>query len=732
MQRPADEQTDVTANKRLLIVDDEELNRDMLSRRLQRVGYQVLVAGSGQEGLDLLERGGIDLALLDIQMPQMSGIEMLRILRTKYTASQLSVIMLTARTQSEDVVEALDLGANDYITKPIDLPVVLARIRTQLARMQAERQLALSEERYALALRGTNDGLWDWTIPTGKVFYSARWNEVLGLGTEACVGTVDTWLGRVHADDIGRLKAQIDEHLSGHSRGLEAEHRVRHQNGQYRWMLVRGVAVRDAEQRAVRMAGSLTDITEGKVADALTGLPNRVLFMDRLGRLIDYLHRNESFLFALLFLDLDNFKNINDSLGHQAGDELLVQIGVRLEQCLRNSDTVARVEAGASVSGHTVARMGGDEFGVLLSGLKSPKDATSVARRINAVLSDPFLLAGQEVFTSASVGIAFGSAEYRDAAEMFRDADTALYRAKSEGRSRYRVFDRVMRAQAIERLQLETDLRRAIERREFLVFYQPIVSLGDGRVTGVEALLRWRHPDRGLISAAEFIPVAEDTGLIVPMGLWVFEEVCRQIREWLDADVASSPLTVAVNVSARQLPQADLPHVLSEIAARYQVPPAMIELEITETAVMSDFDRARATLDQLRSLGFRLSIDDFGTGYSSLAYLQRLGVDRLKLDRSFIGPDDESGTGDGIIKSVIDLARHLKADVVAEGVETIDQLRRLKDVSCEFGQGYYFLKPVDPEPLGRLLLTDRTTGAADGVAGSEPVPVPAAATGRAD
>jgi diguanylate cyclase (GGDEF)-like protein/PAS domain S-box-containing protein len=706
MTRSPEDKLDVTANKRLLIVDDEELNRDMLSRRLQRSGYEVLVAGSGAEGLEILESEGADLVLLDIQMPKMSGVEMLKILRTRYTPSQLSVIMLTARTQSEDIVEALDLGANDYITKPIDLPVVLARIRTQLARMQAEKQLALSEERYALALRGTNDGLWDWTIPTGQVFFSARWNEVLGLGVEACVGTLDTWLNRVHADDIGRLRAQIDEHLSGHSRGLEAEHRVRHENGQYRWMLVRGVAVLDAKKRPIRMAGSLTDITEGKVADALTGLPNRVLFMDRLGRLIDYLHRNESFMFAMLFLDLDNFKNINDSLGHQAGDELLVQIGARLEQCLRTSDTVARVDIGTSVTGHTVARMGGDEFGILLSGLKTQRDATNVARRINAVLSDAFVLAGHEVFTSASIGIAFGSTEYREAAEMFRDADTALYRAKSEGRSRYRVFDRIMRAQAVERLQLETDMRRAIERREFLVHYQPIVTLSSGTVTGVEALLRWQHPDRGLISAAEFIPMAEDTGLIVPMGLWVFEEVCRQVREWLDLDPAAPAMTVAINVSARQLPQADLPQTLADIAARYSVPTAMLELEITESAVMADFDRARATISQLRALGFRLSIDDFGTGYSSLAYLQRLGVDRLKLDRSFIGADNpDTGASDGIIQSVIDLARHLKADVVAEGVETIDQLRRLKGMRCEFAQGFYFLKPVHPDPLHRLLLT---------------------------
>ena len=303
---------------------------------------------------------------------------------------------------------------------------------------------------------------------------------------------------------------------------------------------------------------------------------------------------------------------------------------------------------------------------------------------------------------------------------MFRDADTALNRAKAEGRSGYKVFDHTMREQAVERLQLETDLRQAIDRGEFLVHYQPIVSLATGTVTGVEALLRWQHPERGMVNAADFIPLAEETGLIVPMGLWAFEDVCRQLQQWMGLDPPAPSITVSVNVSARQLPQADLPQCLAEIARRYGVPTTMIELEITESAVMADFDQARTAIERLRDLGFRISIDDFGTGYSSLAYLQRLPVDRLKLDRSFIaGASGASGSSDGIIRAVIGLARHLNADVVAEGVETLDQLQRLRNVQCNCAQGFYFLRPVCPEPLSRLLLADGRPLSTESPSGAE-------------
>ena len=699
----------MTPNPQVLLVDDDEVNRDMLARRLRKHGFTVTTAASAAAGLDCLVHQSVDLVLLDIQMPDMNGMEMLREIRSQWTAAQLPVIMVTANTASEQIVKAFDSGANDYITKPIEFTVTLARMRSLLARKQAEEALANSEERHAMTLRGTNDGIWEWKIDTDEVSFSARWNELLGFPAEPSVGPIASWFDLIHIDDISRVRVELDDHLAGRPKTFETEFRIRQADGQFRWMVARGVAITDQTGRPVRVAGSLTDITEGKVADGLTGLPNRVLFMDRLNRLIEHASRHEGFHFALLFLDLDRFKTINDSLGHQAGDELLVEAGRRLEQCLRSSDTVAQVQADTGLIGHTVARIGGDEFALLLSGMRRASDVERVADRIGEVLADPFVIKGRDVFTSASIGIAHGDAGYETGADMFRDADTALYRAKAEGRSRFKVFDRGLRLEAIEQLELETDLRRALDRHEFVLHYQPIVAVTTGAVTGVEALVRWQHPVRGLLQPASFIPLAEETGLIVPLGFLVFREVCRQVQEWRARTPSpiTTGLTVGINVSARQLPQRDLPERLAAIAMEYDVPTSLLEIELTETAVMADPDAAQTVIEGMQAYGFRICMDDFGTGYSSLAYVRRLPFDRLKLDRSFLSATPaEARSAEGVIQTVIALARHVNSDVVAEGVETLEQLERLRALNCDFAQGYYFLKPVVAEPLSRLLLLE--------------------------
>jgi len=427
-------------------------------------------------------------------------------------------------------------------------------------------------------------------------------------------------------------------------------------------------------------------------------LPNRLLFIDRLGRLIKHSKRRKDHLFAVLFLDLDGFKMINDSLGHLIGDQLLVGVAARLEKWLRSSDTVARLG-----ETFTVARLGGDEFTILLDDIKEPADANRAAERLMKALAPPFVLAGKEIFTSISIGIAMSNTAYEEPEDLLRDADTAMYRAKSLGKARFEVFDADMRASVMARLQLETDMRRALERHEFRNVYQPIVALDSGRIVGFEALMRWQHPTRGMIGPEEFIFVAEETGLIRDLGWWSLREACRQMSTWRTRSKAYLDLTMSVNVSAKQLLQPHLVDEMSKLLRETALPPEALKLEITESAVMADPAAAAEMLQHIKSLGVRLAIDDFGTGYSSLSYLHRFPLDTLKIDRSFISGAAEGSEGMEIARTIMPMAKNLRLDVVAEGVETIEQVGLLRRLQCKYAQGYYFSKPLAPEEVPPLL-----------------------------
>jgi diguanylate cyclase (GGDEF)-like protein/PAS domain S-box-containing protein len=686
---------------RLLIVDDNEMNRDMLARRLARKGYVIGLAESAKELLPRVKDEGIDLVLLDIEMPEVSGLDALQALRDSYSPTDLPIIMVTAKNQSDDIVKALEMGANDYLTKPIDFPVALARIGTQLSHKQAQEALKESEERYALAARGANDGLWDWNLMTGAVYFSPRWKAMLGFGEREIDDRLEEWLGRVHDADRERVKEEIAAHQRGLTPHFESEHRLLHKDGSFRWMLSRGLAVHDPTGKASRMAGSQTDITERKVSDPLTGLPNRLLFIDRLGRLIKHSKRRKDHLFAVLFLDLDAFKMVNDSLGHLAGDQLLVGVATRLEKCLRSSDTVARLG-----ETFTVARLGGDEFTILLDDIKEPADANRAAERLMKALAPPFLLTGKEVFTSISIGIALSNTAYEEPEDMLRDADTAMYRAKSLGKARYEVFDADMRASVMARLQLETDMRRALERNEFRNVYQPIVALESGRIVGFEALMRWQHPTRGMIAPEEFIFVAEETGLIRELGWWSLREACRQMSNWRARSEACCDLNISVNLSAKQLLQQHLVAEMKKLLGETGLPAEALKLEITESAVMADPAAAVEMLQEIKSLGIQLAIDDFGTGYSSLSYLHRFPLDTLKIDRSFISGSGEGDDGMEIARTIMPMAKNLRLDVVAEGVETLEQVRLLRRLQCKYAQGYFFSRPLAPEDVPPLLSED--------------------------
>jgi diguanylate cyclase (GGDEF)-like protein len=552
----------------LLVVDDELLNRDVLQRRLVRAGYRVLTADSGQSALDIAGAQRVDLVLLDVMMPGMDGIETLRRLRQSRSVAELPVIMVTARDSPDDVVEALDAGANDYVTKPVDFAVAQARIRTHLT---------------------------------------------------------------------------------------------------------------------------------ARRADPLTGLPNRLLFMDRLNEVIGRSNSESQFEFAVFFLDIDRFKVINDSLGHAAGDELLTGISRRLEQSLRCTDTIARFDGAC-----TLARLGGDEFTVLLTGVRTAADARAIAERLVASVSKPFQLEGREVVVSVSIGVVMADARYRRPEDMLRDADMAMYSAKDRGKARCEVFDTSMLAAAEERLHIETDLRRALEREEFRLHYQPIVTLSEQRLCGFEALIRWHHPTRGLVPPDGFIPIAEETGLIVPIGLWVLREACRQMRVWDNEFVECENLIVNVNLSARQCLDPNLVDDVACVLAETGLDPHRLKLEITESVVLEGTDEVIAILKALRKLGVQLGLDDFGVGYSALSYLQRLPVQTLKIDRAFVNGIKDAGNVE-IVRAILSLASGLSINVTAEGVETAEQAAQLKDLSCEFGQGFYFDRPLTQE-LAREVL----------------------------
>lgn len=676
----------------LLVVDDEEINRDLLSRRLERKGYLVSTAVDGQDALDKIDSQHFDMVLLDIMLPIIDGIAVLEKIRETFAASELPVIMVSAKDDSEGIVEALQLGANDYVTKPVDFPVALARIQTHLNHRQVKLALKESEERYALAIAGANDGLWDWDLRSDQMYYSARWKAMLGIKEdEKVLPTPEEWFGRIHPDDLKVVKDKLEEHLAeGGNHHFESEHRILHQDGSYRWALSRGMAVRDTQGQVYRMAGSQTDITSRKVYDPLTGLANRILFMDRLTHALRRFKRYKGYEFAVMLLDLDRFKIVNDSLAHHAGDQLLIELAKRLNLCVRDGDTVAR--------------FGGDEFTILLDDIKDVSDATRVAERIQESLQTPFVLEGGEVFTSVSIGIALSATGYETPNDVVRDADTAMNRAKALGKARHEMFDRAMHTQSSKRLQLETDLRRAVEREEFEVYYQAIVDLSDERIHGFEALVRWRHPERGQVFPDEFVGVAEETGLILRIDKLVLRQACRQTKQW---QKEFGNLSISVNLSAKQFAFKDILHEIDRVLEDTGLAPSDLKLEITESALMDNTDSATEIFHELKKRNVKLGLDDFGTGYSSLSYLHRFPLDTLKIDRSFVSRIDTPGEHEAIVRTIVNLAQNLSFQTVAEGIETIDQLHSLQALDCLYGQGYYFSKPMPAGEAEVLLRENR-------------------------
>ena len=693
----------------ILIVDDNPTNLEVLLAALKEEGFRILVSVEGKLAIEQAERAQPDLILLDVMMPDIDGFEICRLLKDNVKTQDIPVIFMTALSETKKKAEGFDVGAADYVTKPLQHQEVIARITMHLTLRNLQRDLqeanaALreSEERYALAARGAKDGIWDWNLKTDEVYYSTRWKQMLGYADNEIQNHLDEWFTRVHPDDIESVQTAIAGHLEGNLLHYEAEYRMSSRDGSYRWIFSRGTAVWEEDGKHCRMAGSQTDITEEKLADGLTGLPNRILFTDRLERALERAKRNENYLFAVLVLDLDRFKIINDSLGHHIGDSLLIGVARRLESSLRKGDTVARFSAE-----FLVARHRGDAFTILLDGIKHESNAVSLAKRLEGEFRKPFNVNEQEVFATVSVGIAVGTknALPQNPDDLLRQAETAMHHAKSLGKARIEVFDASMHTRIFSRLQLENDLRRVIERGELELYYQPIVSLQTGKITGSEALLRWHHPNRGFVSPAEFIPVAEETGAILPIGEWVLRSACAQNRAWQQTGFPH--LQIAVNVSARQFQHQNLPELISKVLKETGLISHALKIEITEGLAMDDAEFTIATLNILSEMGVQISMDDFGTGYSSLSYLNRLPMDILKIDRSFVSDIDHDSEKAVLVTAILATVQSLNLKVIAEGVETKEQLAFLRSRGCDEIQGYLFSPPVPAAAFTELLKEGR-------------------------
>jgi diguanylate cyclase (GGDEF)-like protein/PAS domain S-box-containing protein len=595
----------------------------------------------------------------------------------------------------------------DYAAVALENAGLYEQAREEITlRKDVEDALRESEERYALAVKGANDGIWDWDLRTNQIHYSSRWKAMLGFQEDEVGGTIGEWFNRVHVEDAERLQLDIASHLKGVTAQFENEHRILHKDSAYRWVLTRGIAVRGQDGTATRMAGSMTDITDRKYAEAkllhnafydpLTNLPNRALFLERLRFAVERAKRHADYFFAVLFLDLDRFKNINDSMGHLAGDQLLVSIARRIEEGRRSTDMVAR--------------LGGDEFVVLLDEINGSDDAVNIANWLQDALRQIFHLDGREVEMTASIGIVLSTNGYERSEDVLRDADIAMYSAKANGKDRYEIFDPSMRTRVLERIELEADLRHALANQELTVYYQPIISLANGHLVGFEALARWLHPKLGLLQPSEFIPLAEETGLIIGLDRWVMREACRQMRAWHQQNPNLANLTISVNMSGKQIVQPDLIATVQSILDETQLNPKKLKIEMTENVIMDNSELTVAIFKKLQALGVQVQIDDFGVGYSSLNYLSQFPINALKIDQTFVRNMNNNSNQSEIVQAIVTLTHRLGVGVIAEGMETMNQMARLKELGCEFGQGYLVSVPLANQAAEDILRSMEESG----------------------
>jgi len=704
----------------VLVIDDDPMACMLMREALQESCINVLEANDGAEGLEVYSRHKPQLIVVDLQMPGMDGFVFCERLRASPDGVDVPVVVVTGMDDVASIERAYDCGATDFINKPIRWEVFRHRIQYILRSSKAMLLARQSSNLLAEAQRVAKLGNWTWDIAHQQLFVSEESYRIFGVPRVAPEVFHQLLIKSVHAKDKNSFDIAVQKAVDGAPSDVSFD--VCLPNGQEKTILMhldRSSEGQSSEGQssegnsskeqgaAERLFGTIQDISERRKAeksirqlayyDTITGLPNRDLFKEHLSMALHQAGRNHEKV-AVMFLDLDNFKRVNDSLGHEAGDQLLKTISERLEESVRSSDVAAR----DVVDMHTsLARLGGDEFTVMLSGLHGVEYVERIATRILERIAEPMMLSGNRVSVSASVGIAVYPDDGENIDTLLKNADAAMYKVKSQGRNGVYFYDEGLRQQSHDRLQLESELHTAIEQDQLVLFYQPKVDAQTCKLLGFEALIRWIHPERGMVSPMDFIPIAEDSGLIIPMGQWVIKEACRQHQRW--RDMGKPEVSIAVNLSAHQFADENLLTTIDAVLLETAMPPKFLEFEITETVLMQDADRALNILQSMKAMGLKISIDDFGTGYSSISYLKHFPADVLKVDRTFVKdlPEDEQDAT--ITNAIILLAKALNLNIVAEGVETKAQLQWMQDKGCDQIQGYLFSPPVPPDKAQMML-----------------------------
>ena len=697
----------------VLVVDDDEAARLLIEISLTDEGMRVQQAADAEQALAAFAVRRPDIVLLDVNMPGMDGYECCRELRRRPGGADLPVLMLTGHEDLQSIQRAYEAGATDFLSKSNNWGLLAYRVRYMLRASRAFAHLAESRQRLASAQRIARMGNWEWRTGEARFAVSDETLDALHLHDVGLDGTGESAVRLVHPDDREQVLDAIRQALAS-GEPLCLDFRIALPNATVRWIQLQAEILRDASEGQAGLAGTVQDVTERYLAqdrirylayyDSLTRLPNRTLFCEQLERAVLRAPRSSGRL-AVMFVDLDNFKRVNDTLGHSVGDQILAAVAERVTGCLRQGDTTARNHDDPLIDADNQARLvgrhGGDEFTLFVADLKQDSDAALIARRLLASLSQPFVVGAQEIVASASIGIAMCPDDGSDVETLLRHADAAMFHAKERGRNNYQYYSHSIGAAAFQKLALESSLRKALERDEFVLHYQPIVRIVDSGVVAAEALLRWRHPERGMVLPGEFIPLAEETGMIVPLSDWVLREACRQARAWQLAGLG--PVHVAVNVSAAYLQRANLAHAVASALNSASLDPGCLGLELTESVFAHDLEATLTLFKGLRDLGVTLAIDDFGTGYSSLSYLRRFPLHALKIDRSFVRdlPHDEDAVA--LATAIIAMARSLKLELIAEGVDTSLQLEFLRANGCERYQGFLFSPAVPPQEFADLM-----------------------------